>query len=109
MKCLTKYTISDFQISYSAYIPLQPRYKPLPRKLTIMTQINRLHATGLFLYPLTVSENVWFSDLFKGYRKTSGMKRVNFSSVIIALSDSFEVPKDEDTGSSQVGQVTPEL
>ena len=27
------------------------------------------HATGRFLYPLKTSGNLWFSDIFKGYRK----------------------------------------
>ena len=27
------------------------------------------HATGLFLYPLKTSGNLWFSDVFRGYRK----------------------------------------
>ena len=27
------------------------------------------HATGLFLCPLKTSENLWFSDVFRGYRK----------------------------------------
>ena len=30
---------------------------------------NPFHATGIFLYPLKTSENLWFSDIFKGYRK----------------------------------------
>ena len=29
------------------------------------------HATGLFLYPLETSRNLWFLDIFKGYRKRS--------------------------------------
>ena len=31
------------------------------------------YATGLFLYPLG---NTWFSDVFKGYRESVGMKWV---------------------------------
>ena len=31
--------------------------------------INSFHATCLFLYPLKTSENLWFSDVFRGYRK----------------------------------------
>ena len=27
------------------------------------------HATGLFLCPLKTSEHLWFSDVFRGYRK----------------------------------------
>ena len=36
--------------------------------------INPIYATGLFRYPLKTSENLWFSDVFTGYRKTGGMK-----------------------------------
>ena len=31
--------------------------------------INPFHAAGLFLYLLKTSENIWFSDVFRGYRK----------------------------------------
>ena len=31
--------------------------------------INPFHATGLFLFPLKTLENLWFSDVFRGYRK----------------------------------------
>ena len=31
--------------------------------------INSFHATGLFLYPLKATENLWFSDVFRGYRE----------------------------------------
>ena len=27
------------------------------------------HVTGLFLYPLKMLENFWFTDVFKGYKK----------------------------------------
>ena len=30
--------------------------------------INPFHANGLFLYPLETLENLWFSDVFRGYR-----------------------------------------
>ena len=30
---------------------------------------NPFHATGLFLYNLKISENLWFSDIFREYRK----------------------------------------
>ena len=32
--------------------------------------VNTFHATDLLLYPMKTSENVWFSDNFKGYRKS---------------------------------------
>ena len=31
--------------------------------------MNPFHITGRFVYPLKTSENFWFSDIFKGYRK----------------------------------------
>ena len=31
--------------------------------------LNPFHATGLFLHPLKTSENLWFSDVFRGYGK----------------------------------------
>ena len=31
--------------------------------------INLFHTTGLFLDPLKTSENLWFTDVFRGYRK----------------------------------------
>ena len=34
-----------------------------------LSLINSFHATVLFLYPLKISENFWFSDVFRGYRK----------------------------------------
>ena len=32
-------------------------------------QINPFHATDLFWYPLETSENLWFSNAFRGYQK----------------------------------------
>ena len=29
--------------------------------------VNPFHATGLFRYPLKTSENLWFSDAFRGW------------------------------------------
>ena len=37
--------------------------------LSLFCFVNTFHATGLFLYPLKTSENLWFSDVFEGYRK----------------------------------------
>ena len=31
--------------------------------------LNPFYATGPFLYPMKTSENLWFSDVFEGYRK----------------------------------------
>ena len=33
---------------------------------------NPFHATDLFWCPLKISENLWFSDVSKGYQKRSG-------------------------------------
>ena len=35
----------------------------------LSVSVNPLHVTGLFLYALKISENIWFSDVFRGYRK----------------------------------------
>ena len=37
--------------------------------LNLECTFNLLHATGLFLYPLKTLENLWFSDVFRGYTK----------------------------------------
>ena len=39
--------------------------------------INPFLANALFLYPLKRSENLWFCDIFRRYRKTNDMKWVN--------------------------------
>ena len=36
----------------------------------LIQQINSFHAAGLLLYPLKLSVNFQFSDVFKGYRET---------------------------------------
>ena len=33
------------------------------------TCFSPLHTTGLFVYPLKISENLWFSVVFRNYRK----------------------------------------
>ena len=38
----------------------------IPRKIH---HINLFHDTGLFLHPLEISENLWFSKVYRGYRK----------------------------------------
>ena len=39
------------------------------RKCDVLPTINPFHATGIFRYPLKTSENLWFSDVFRGYQK----------------------------------------
>ena len=46
--------------------------------LGIFFSINSFYTTGLYLYPLKTSENLWFSDVFRRYRKRPvGFKWVN--------------------------------
>ena len=43
--------------------------------------INPFHATGLFLYPLKTSENLWFSNVFGGrgvYRMVPVVRNCSF-------------------------------
>ena len=35
----------------------------------LIQHVNPFHATGLFLNPMKTSENLWFSDAFRGYKK----------------------------------------
>ena len=36
--------------------------------------------SGLFLYPLKTSQNLWFSDVFRGYRKRSvGLRHISIA------------------------------
>ena len=58
------------------------------------------HATGLFRYPLKTSENLWFSDVFRGYRNRpvawNGLKcNVKIANFFITLGnfDLAEIPK----------------
>ena len=43
--------------------------------------INPFHATDLFWYPLKTSENLWLSDVFRGYQERSvawnGLRNIN--------------------------------
>ena len=41
----------------------------LLKKKKAILYLNLFQATGLFLYHLKTSENLWFSYVFKGYRK----------------------------------------
>ena len=41
---------------------------------TLQTDENPFHTTDFFLYPLKTSENHQFSDVFREYRKTNGLK-----------------------------------
>ena len=36
---------------------------------TLLEAFNPFRATGLFLYPLKRLEDLWFSDVLRGYRK----------------------------------------
>ena len=47
--------------------------------------LDLFHATGLFLHPLKTSKNLWFSDVFRGYRKRS----VAWNGLIISFWEYF--------------------
>ena len=57
--------------------------------------INPYYVTGLFLYPLKTSGNLWFSDIFKGYRKKSVFFLSGFS--FTDTNDSRESKRREET------------
>ena len=44
--------------------------------MVLFCENNPSYATGPFLYPLK-TENLWFSDVFRGIERASGMKWVN--------------------------------
>ena len=54
------------------------------RKLKLT--INPFHAIGLFLYPLETLKNLWFPDVFRGYKKRpmvwNGLNFNNITSLI---------------------------
>ena len=41
----------------------------IDNKTTLTYLVNPFHTAGLFLYPLKISENLSFSDVFSGHRK----------------------------------------
>ena len=49
------------------------------------TTLNPFHATDLFWYPLKILENLWFSDVFRGYQKRS----VAWNELNIFINDIF--------------------
>ena len=59
----------------SISIPPENLRKPLPcvpkfsGVIEMEDCLNSFHATGIFQYPLKTSENLWFSDVFRGYWK----------------------------------------
>ena len=69
--------------------------------------INPFHATVLFLYPLKKTGGLWFSDVFRGYRKRTlnGVMSVELESCIPQTLDK-NLPKvnnkDNTTGSMNV-------
>ena len=59
-------------------------------------QVNPFYATGLFLYLLKILENLWFSDIFRGYRNRrkvwNGLEKknnnlTNFLSILLELEE----------------------
>ena len=74
MREVKKLTPEFFSTKYLYLIDGHKRRNFLLGKL----QVNLSSATGLFLYPMKASENVWFYDIFRGYtKKNNGVKWVN--------------------------------
>ena len=54
---------------------LAPVINPLGANLTKWSStlkqfvVKSFHSTGLFLYPLTIKEDLWFRDDFRKYKK----------------------------------------
>ena len=49
---------------------------------TFYDYIDPFHATGIFLYPLKTSENLWFSDVIRGaWKDTCDMKWIRLLSI----------------------------
>ena len=58
---------------------------------TLKHWINPFNATGLFLYPLKTSENLWFSDFFQGVKKeTSDTKWLNVLNKYLRVNNKSE-------------------
>ena len=64
---LNEWSLSVQMNSWSEFQKFQPKIL-LMSKFTTMNFINPFHANGSFLYALKMSENLWFSGGFKGYR-----------------------------------------
>ena len=37
--------------------------------LVLLNSFNPFHVIGFFLHPMKILESLWFSDVFRGYRK----------------------------------------
>ena len=62
--CFEKIGVS---ISERSLLPVEELF--LNKHHASSSQVNLFYATSLFLYPLKISENLWFTDIFKGYVK----------------------------------------
>ena len=58
-------------VKYARKTKSEVRYTFLCRILRLQIFLNSFHTTDLFWYPLKTSENIWFSDVFRGYQKRS--------------------------------------
>ena len=68
--------------------------------LCVIYSINPFHGTSLFLYPQKASQNLRFSDVFRGYWKASDIwkvREVNWAVVNITQSSgwTYEVLRDK--------------
>ena len=48
-------------------------YKKILQDILVKILVNPFKANALFLYPLKTSENLRFSDIFKGYKNILGL------------------------------------
>ena len=70
------YTGNFWEISFLEMAQALRKLNPTHKKgsesffcFFVLKSINPFHASGLFWYPLKASENLWFSDVFRGYQK----------------------------------------
>ena len=51
------------------YIPHMISFQEISAEMMLVFSLNPFHATGLFLYPLKITEIQRFSDVLRGYRE----------------------------------------
>ena len=57
--------IHDVLLEFSKHVD------SLIRLLKLQNLLNPFYSSVTFLYPLKTSENLWFSDVFRGYRNVT--------------------------------------
>ena len=67
----TIYAIWDFFSKFFYRFKHKFLYEKVATSKNILESFNPYQATDLFWFPLKTSENLWFSDVFRGYQKRS--------------------------------------